>query len=294
MPANLKEIPFMPSTLETIDYAIYNWLNDEMDLHTTTQGGFEKVPVIWSAAERAFQVKRDNDLRDQDGTLILPLVTIERTAVTKNPTRKGTAWANIPPVKDEKGGSIVIARRIKQDKTANFANADAWRRESSTNSGTGVNQSTFPRKDLFGRLIKNKKVVYETISIPMPVYLDITYSISIKTEYQEQMNDLVTPFMTRTGGVNYFTAKHDGHRFESFIQSSFSQDNNASSMDAEHRRYETAVDIKALGYIIGEGKNQEQPKMVVRENAVEVKFPREKVIVGHVPEHIDKRGFYKE
>jgi hypothetical protein len=60
----------------------------------------------------------------------------------------------------------------------------------------------------------------------MPVYLDITYSIMIRTEYQEQMNDLVTPFMTRTGGINYFIAKHDGHRFESFIQSDFTQDNN--------------------------------------------------------------------
>ena len=290
MPANLKEIPFMPSTLETIDYAIYNWLNDEMDVHTTTQDGFEKVPVIWSAAERAFQVKRDTDMRDQDGALILPPITIERTTVTKDPTRKGTAWANIPPVKDEKGGSIMIARRIKQDKTANFANADSWRKE----SGTGPNQRTYPKKDGLGRPIENKKVVYETITIPMPVYLDVIYSISIRTEYQEQMNDLVTPFMTRTGGVNYFTAKYDGHRFESFIQSSFAQENNVSAMETDYRKYETKVDIKTLGYIVGEGKNQEQPKMVVRENAVEVKLPRERVIIGHIPGHIDKRGFYRE
>ena len=72
MPANLKEIPFMPSTLETIDFAIYHWLRDDLNLHTNTQEGFEKVPVIWTSAERAFQVKRSNDLRDQDGTLILP------------------------------------------------------------------------------------------------------------------------------------------------------------------------------------------------------------------------------
>ena len=284
----------MPSTLEPIDYAIYEWLNDSMDLHTSTQDGFENVPVIWAAAERAVQVKRDKDLRDQDGALILPLITIERTTVSKDLSRKGTAWANIPPVGDEKGGSITIARRIKQDKTANFANADSWRKSSNTNSGVGVNQRTYPKVDAHGRPIKNNKTVYETITIPMPVYLDVTYSISIKTEYQQQMNDLVTPFMTRTGGVNYFTAKYDGHRFESFIQPSFAQQNNISAMETENRRYETKIDIKALGYIIGEGKNQEQPKMVIRENAVEVKLPREKVIIGHIQEHIDKRGFYRE
>ena len=296
MPPKLQEIPFMPSTLETVDYAIYNWLNDELDLHTTTQDGFEKVPVIWSSAERAFQVKRDDDQRDQDGTLVLPLITIERSAVAKDPARKGTAWGNIPPVNDEKGGSITIARRIKQDKTANFLNADSWRKPTDGGliSTPGVNQRNFPKRDWAGRRIQSKKVVYETITIPMPVYLDITYSIMIRTEYQEQMNDLVTPFMTRTGGINYFLASHDGHRFESFIQSDFAQENNVSSMDEEYRKYETKIDIKTLGYIIGEGKNQEQPKIVVRENAVEVKIPREKVIMGDIPEHIDKRGFYKE
>ncbi len=280
----------MPSTLETIDFAIYHWLRDDLNLHTNTQEGFEKVPVIWTSAERAFQVKRSNDLRDQDGTLILPLITIERTSVVKDPARKGKAWANIPGRDDEKGGSITIARKIKQDKTANFANADSWRK----NTHTGVNQRTFPKKDLNGRRIDNEKVVYQTISIPMPVYLDINYSISIKTEYQEQMNDLVLPFMTRTGGINYFTISHDGHRFESFIQTDFSQNNNVSSLETEHRMYETKIDIKTLGYVIGEDKNQEQPKVVIRENAVEVKFPRERVIFGEIPEHIDKRGFYKE
>ena len=108
------------------------------------------------------------------------------------------------------------------------------------------------------------------------------------------MNDLVTPFMTKTGGINYFTVNHDGHRFESFIQPDFAQDNNVSSLDVEHRKYETKIDIKTLGYIIGEGKNQEQPKIVIRENAVDVKIPRERVIYGDIPEHIDKRGFYKE
>jgi len=305
MPARTQEIPFMPSTLETVDFAIYHWLRDELNLHTTTREGFEKVPVIWSSAERAFQVKRDKDIRDQDGTLVLPLITIERTNVVKDPTRKGSAWANIPPTRDAKGGtSITIARRIKQDKTANFANADSWRKSVDAGAGgralnpsgqSSVNQRTFPRRtDAFGRQGTNPKTVYQTITIPMPVYLDITYSIMIRTEYQEQMNDLVTPFMTRTGGINYFLASHDGHRFESFIQTDFGQDNNVASMETENRKYETKIDIKTLGYIIGEGKNQEQPKVVVRENAVEVKLPREKVIFGDIPEHIDKRGFYKE
>ena len=291
MVAKLREIPFMPSTLETIDYAVHNWLNEELDLHTTTNKGWKKVPIIWATAERAIQSKEDNTLRDQDGTLIFPRIIIDRTSVVKDLAKKGSVWGNIQRINDEKGGSITIARRIKQDKTSNFANADSKRLKGGV---AGNKQSTYPKRDSLGRLIENKKIVYETITMPLPVYLDITYSIIIKTEYQQQMNDLVTPFMTKTDGLNYFVMKNENHMYEAFIQGDVGLDNNIASMETEYRKYESKIDVKVLGYINGEDKNAEQPKIVIRENAVEVKFPRERVVFGDIPEHIDKRGFYKE
>ena len=291
MPVKLKEIPLMPSTLETVDYAVYTWLNEELDLHTTTNEGWKKVPIIWATAERSIQSKEDDSLRDQDGTLVFPRITIDRTSVTKDLAKKGSVWGNIQRMNDAKGGSITIARRIKQDKTSNFANADSRRLRGGV---AGNKQSTFPRRDSSGKIIPNKKIVYETITMPVPVYLDITYSIVIKTEYQQQMNDLVTPFGTKTDGLNYFVVRSENHVYEAFIQGEIGLDNNIASMETEHRKYESKIDIKVLGHINGEGKNSEQPKLVIRENTVEVKLPREKVIFGDIPEHIDKRGFYKE
>jgi len=291
MPVKLKEIPFMPSTLETIDYAMYNWLNEELNLFTTTNEGWSKVPIIWATAERFIQSKEASELRDQDGTLILPRVTLERTAVVKDLTKKGSVWGNVQRINDKKGGSITVARRIKQDKTSNFANTDSRRLRGGV---AGNKQSTYPRRVAFGRFISNDKIVYETISISIPVYLDITYSIVIKTEYQQQMNELVTPFMTKTDGLNYFVMSNENHTYEAFVQGDVGLDNNIASMETENRKYESKVDIKVLGYVNGEDKNAEQPKIVIRENAVEVKIPREKVIFGDIPEHIDKRGFYKE
>jgi len=286
----LKEIPYLPSTLETVDYAIYNWLNEDLNLFTTTNEGWKKAPIIWATAERAVQSREDYKLRDRDGALILPRIVIDRTNVVKDLSKKGSVYANIPRINDEKGGSIVVARRIQQDKTANFVNADSRRLAGGV---VGDKQVNSPRRDSFGRRLKNEKIVYETITMPIPVYLDITYSIMIRTEYQQQMNDLVTPFMTTTDGINYFIIKHDGHSFESFIQGDIGLENNVSSMETEYRKYETKIDIKVLGYIMGEAGNSEQPKVVIRENAVEVKMPREKVVYGDIPDHIDKRGFYK-
>ena len=119
----LKEINFPPSTLETIDYSVYDYMNDTINFHVTTNKGFEKVPVIWVASERAYQIKNKKELRDNEGTIILPAVTIERVSVTKDLTTRGVYYGDQFAKPDEKGGGLVIARKIQQKKTAEFNNA---------------------------------------------------------------------------------------------------------------------------------------------------------------------------
>tara|TARA_R110002074_G_scaffold305198_1_gene476425 strand:- start:104 stop:595 length:492 start_codon:yes stop_codon:yes gene_type:complete len=93
---SIEEIAFMPSTLETIDRAMFGFAEGELDLHVNTNKGWKKVPIIWVSAERSFQIKADKDLRDSTGVLKLPLMTIERTTVEKDPGFKGTFQAHIP------------------------------------------------------------------------------------------------------------------------------------------------------------------------------------------------------
>ena len=264
-----KEFPIVPSTLESIDEALFGYI-DDLDLKATTNKGWKKTPIIWTSAERSYQIKNDKDIRDGVGSLILPLITVERTSVVKDMSKKGVFWGNID--RNKEGGSISFSRRINQDKTSNFANADSYRLNKQLN---------FPRE--------NKKVVYETMSMPMPTYIEISYMISLRTEYQQQMNELMTPFVTKTGAINYFVMRQNGHFYEGFIQGNFMAGNNLAGLGEEERKYETKIDIKVLGYLLGEGKNQETPKMVITENAVEVKIPREKVILGDIDEHLTEQ-----
>jgi hypothetical protein len=265
MPANTKEITFLPSTIETIDMGMYEWLDTVLALHTTTNEGFKKVPTLWLGTERAFQIKNDSLIRDKVGKLKLPLITLNRESLTKDPNFKGSFQANIFEKGDYKGGGpATIARTIRQDKTRNFANADRRRQDKNGNE-TGKNN--------------NKKIVYNTITMPVPTYVSIVYAITLRTEYQQQMNDLVTPFITSTGQINSFLFEKDGHRFEAFIQQDFAENKNAN-LGEDERKFETKVQIKVLGYLVGEGVNREKPKVTIRENAVEVKISRERVIVG--------------
>ena len=262
---DIEEIQIPPADIENVDVAIYNWLDDEMNIFSTTNKGWKKVPTLWVSAERAFQTKRDKGLRDKDGALILPIITIERTGITKDPGKKGIYWGNIPSAKDARGGSIEITKIINQDKTSNFASATSKRK-------TG--QLNFAMKE------PNKKVVYQTASIPMPVYIEMDYAINIRTEYQQQMNEITQAFMSRPGGINRIEIDNNGYRYEGFVQPDFSQESNVADMGEEERRYQTIVTVKVLGYVIGEGNNENRPAIIVRENAVEVKFPKESVMVG--------------
>jgi len=287
----LKEVSFMPSTIETIDVAFYNFINDTLNLSAQTNKGWEKVPVLWVSAERALQIKRDKGLRDSHGVLKLPIITIERAGMSKDPNFKGVAWSHIPEFNDERGGALVVARRIKQDKTSNFINADTARLEGSMSAAdVGVGQQNFPSS-------ATAKVVYETVSVPVPTYVTVNYNVSLRTEYQQQINELVTPFITKTGQIRAFLMKHEGHTFEGFIEGDFTQTSNVTQLNEEERMYETNIKIKVLGYLIGEGSNRDRPKLSVRENAVEVKIPRERVIVGDIPDFDSSRSialFYKE
>jgi len=248
--------------IEQADRAIHKWLDEKMNVHCNTNKGWKKVRVKWVAGERSHVSKAVKEMRDSSGALILPIITLQRNGIKKDPAMKGTAWAHIPEVLDEQGGSLQISRRINQKKTSEFTNSTIKRRHKQPNFRTR----------------KSEKVVYETVSVPMPTYVEIQYEISIWTEYQQQMNEILEPFITRRGGVNNFSISHDGLRYEAFMDSDFSTQSNVGELGADERKYEAKVNIRVLATLIGDGSNADKPRVSVRESAVEVKMSRERVI----------------
>lgn len=270
-----KEFSIEPSTIENIDLAMYKWLNEELNLYTNTNNGFKKVPVVWVLGERAQQIKTNKEYRDTQGTFILPVITLERNNITKDLNKKGIVWSALPEYNDEKGGSLEIGTRILQDKSTNFARA--------TNNKK-IGQLNYPNT--------NNKIVYQTLSIPLPVYVNVSYTIEIRTEFQQQMNDLVQPLITFTGGVNRFFIKNNNHQYESFVKGDFATENNTKNLQEETRLFITKINIDTLGYLIGQDKNQNKPKLVVRETFVEVKMPKERIVVGDVDDDIKNKNHF--
>ncbi len=266
---------FAPSTMEDIDFAIFNYINDSLNVFCESNEGFKKVPVIFAGAERAYQIKNESELRKDGRTLEYPIISIVRTSLTKNPENKGRYGVYIPPYFDfyKKGGAIPIARKVEQEKTRDRANATAIKR---FGQGTDSTYQTFP--------FDNKKVVYETLFVPTPTFIEMVYEIKLISSYQQQMNEMLSPFLSRFSTPAVFNITHDGHSYEAFVDPSFGNESNNSGLETNERVFKTTITIKVLGHIIGADKNQETPAVVVREGAAEVTIGRERAIVGDEPE----------
>jgi len=278
-PSRVEEQVFMPSTLENIDFAVYDFFQN-LNISANSNEGFRPVPISWVGVERAYNRKDRNWSDDETfimksddtGVAIYPAITIERLSIVKDRTRRGQIFSPI------RGSDIVIARRIAQNDTNKFATADAYRKSKD------AKDKNFKRP--------NKKVVYETITIPVPTYLEINYEIDCYTEYQQQMNDIVAHLTVATNLSNYVAFRRLGHSYEGFIDSDYAVENTISSIEENERKFRMTINIRVLGYIHGAGPNEELPRITKTQNAVEIKIGRERVILD-VPNSTDKDSFYK-
>lgn len=269
-----RQVSIEPSTIETIDLAVYDWLDKIMNIHTNTNRGWKKVPVIWVVGERAHQIKFDRTLRDNNGNFILPVITLQRETVTKSLTKKGVFNANVPP-DDFRGGVVTVAKQVSQEKSSNYAKNNNYKKTVQYN----VKE-------------KNNKIIYEVTKIPLPTYVDVKYVITVNSEYQQQINEIIQPFMTYTSGINHFMISKEEHKYEAFFEkdSSFKNGGNITKLEEQNRLFTTDFSINVLGYLLGAGVNSEKPKIVVSETIVEVKIPREKEIFSETTDK-DKKIF---
>jgi len=261
-----KKVTLNPSNIETIDGAFMDYV-EKMNIFCNTNEGWLKVPVIWSSAERSLQIKDNKSLRDKNGSLIPPIISIERASVTKDPNKKGAFQANVSPSQDR----VYVTKVLNQEKTSDFANSDSLKTREQINFLTSK---------------KNDKLVYQHFALRIPVYLTVEYKINIITNYQMQMNDIIQPFMARTA-QSYFTITKDDHLFECFMDPEFNQET-ISDLGDNERKYKTTITVKTLGYIIGEGDNKEEREIEIAENQVEIKLPREKILLDGPKRRIKK------
>mgnify|MGYP001434383778 CR=1 FL=1 len=181
---------------------------------------------------------------------------------------------------DYRGGATPAARSVNQGDTRDIQN-------NRVANQTKNSQTTGP-------LGSDGQAIYDTLESPIPVYVTMMYSVTLRTEFQQQMNDLLQPFITSTGQINSFLLKKDGHKYEAFIQQDMALNNNTKNLGEDERMFETTIQIKVLGYLIGEGYNRERPVLSKRQNRAKVVYTNERTLVGDKIPHKTQNNDYKD
>jgi len=255
------------STFETIDMALYTWINETLDIHATTNEGIKKVPVVWFSRERAYQIKEERDNRDNNGFLDFPQIQVTRGTISLTEKTSSPLPGIFTRGMDYKNNQFGFWRRVKQEKTKNFANARSER---------VYNQPNFK--------FQNPEIVYDWVFTPYPSYYDITYDISMKAIYMQQLNEIIAPLQRIVVPYNagVFMLKYGGFKYEAFVDKAMNITTNSPDIGELEKIYEAKFTIKVLGFTNTSDVNQNTPNIVYRETPAKVRIQRERTILGDI------------
>jgi hypothetical protein len=258
----MKPTPtFTPSTIENIDQCIYDWLDHDLNIFCNTHEGYKKVNVVFSTPELASLVY-NRDSVDVKNTLKYPIISIMRKnfekPLNKDLSIQGSRFGNKYDTY-----IVPVVTSLNQDKTSERANADNKRYAGTLN-------------------VKNKKTnrpIYYIYNIPVPTAIHVNYEISIISNFQSQMNDIISRFLKFTNNVNGFKLEKNGHTYECFLDQSISL-NSSDDISETERKIEYSFPLKIKGYINEGEMNDAFPSVVRQENISEVIFKSEMVYTG--------------
>lgn len=247
-------------TIETVDGSLYDYFDKKIALQADSERGRVKVPIIFASGER-WKIIRDNKgLRDDNGTLILPLVTIRRVNIDRTPGFGGMAQ-EVPEV---------TVSKIIHPKTGNIQNLVKAR-----------NAINFvePKRD----------PVIETLTIPYPDFCNIFYEITIWTQFQAQMNEILEKIFYSYNIRDSFVIpvdydgkepKGDGYYFVGFREGDLPSQSNVEEFTDQERIIKYTYNVKIPAYLILDPKDEalsygrEDGKKVVykQQNTIDVKL----------------------
>ena len=200
--------------LKDIDASILYYLENVIKPVVTQNDRQLAVPIIYGSPERWKSMQADGFYRDKNGKTMVPLVMFKRDSFTKNNT---------------------LGNKLDGNRVQNVQYFE-----------TGYSKRNV--YDNFG-VLRNQKPQKEYILGIIPDYIDITYSLSIFTDYVEQANEITeaVEFAARSywGDPERFMFRADIQTFNTPVLLENGSD----------RANRTTMNVLVNGYIIPSGIN---------------------------------------
>lgn len=268
-PAEDLHIP--PVGLVDVDKALFNLFEKEIDLRVTTKsdsdessGDTKKVPVILAGGEKWVKLKKNKALRDKNGTLILPLVSILRTNISQTPTDDFVGRGI-----SQHTGELVIERRLSDKDRSYQSIVNRLLLQNQSNIATSDGDLTLNpivTRDIgdlssselasSGGLLKGdrRKNIYEFITVPSPQFYTMMYEVTLWAQYTRQMNEMIEAIMAsflQQGNQNWRIDTENGYWFIASVDgNTFNAQNNFDEMSSDERliKYQFSVKVPAYSF----------------------------------------------
>jgi hypothetical protein len=266
-----KDLTIPPVGITDVDQALFTLFDKEIPFAVKggadAPDGLRKVPVLMAAGEKWALNKRMRALKDRNGALILPLVTIIRTNIFQDPVQDITGRGI-----NQQTGEIVIRRKLdhtdrdyqqlvnrlliphQQNLAVNPDQADPMQLTTLRSVGDLAQDPTVQQG---GLLIPNRQNnIWETIVIPAPQFFTAQYDVTFWTQYTSHMNQLLEMMIASylpQGNVwridspkgYWFLANVDGGQMSS--------DANTDDYSQVERLIKYKFVVKVPGYILATG-----------------------------------------
>jgi hypothetical protein len=199
-------------TLKDIDTSVMNHIKNIIKPNVKEAGELLQVPVLYGNEERWRNVRGRGVLRDQNGSIILPVIVVKRTSVSFSPQMP------LSFDHDVKGKYI---QRLRQR---------TWSKEN--------------RYDRFA-VQQGKKPVEKRVVTGMPDFVDLNYNIVMSTAFIQQMNTLQELFLEH---LETYFGDTTNYKFLSSLDGAISDASTYEVGDERIIKSEFGITIK--GYVI--------------------------------------------
>ena len=222
-------------TLEDVDTSIINYVKNVIRPSFKENNEVFKVPVMYGNEERWVAARKRGIIRDKNGALLLPLIMLKRTEVSKN-----SDFIN--------GMEHDLSRNADQ-----FVVSQQWSKEN--------------RYDRFAVLQGKLPATEFSVTTP-PNYVNVNYEFVLWTNFISQMNSLVeafTEFNNQYWGEgqerkffslieNISDASEMNRNGERFIKSTFSVNTRASLLPEDYNsvvtnKISTLKKVRSVGKV---------------------------------------------
>lgn len=252
--------------IEDVDKALFKCLRDEVAFQVSDNGGGNQrpVPIVFAAGEKWSMLKSGRALRDKDGTLILPLVTVRRTSIEQSSADMTSRGMN------QHVGEIVVKTKLDSSDRVyqNLINKlgipnaddvpgprDYFPSASLVTSREGTMENAHDLDVQNGALLAPKlgTNVWQIITIPTPQFFTAVYEVTIWAQYIEHMNPMLEKLMSSylpTGNRTLRLDTDKGYWFVAQVDEGFASEDNSDNATGVELVRKHKFTVRVPGYLV--------------------------------------------